>query len=91
MSDSTPSQLWRFPDEDERTFREAEALRQLTPRARFVRMLNLMRLRQSMRAANPPSEAARQVRQREEEEWREAFRKLYEQHGCYRDSRAGTD
>lgn len=91
MSAPTPPELWQFPDEDECTFREAEALRKLSPRERFVRMLNLMRLRQSMRAANPPSEAARQIRQREEEEWREAFRKLYEHHGCYRDSRAGTD
>ena len=91
MSAPTPQQLWRFPDEDERTFRDAEALRKLSPRERFVRMLNLMRLRQSMRAANPPSEAARQVRQREEEEWREAFRKLNEQHGSNRDSRTGAD
>lgn len=79
-------QLWQFPDEDERTFQEAEALRKLSPRERFERMLNLMRLRQSIRAANPPSEAARQVRQREENEWREAFRKLKSQHGSHRDS-----
>lgn len=91
MSNTAPPRLWQFPDEDERIFREAEALRKLTPRERFVRMLNLMRLTQSMRAANPPSAAARLVRQQEEEEWRDAFRKLYEQHGSDCDSRTGTD
>lgn len=91
VSKIDPPTLWQFPDEDERIFREAEALRKLTPRERFLRMLNLMRLTRSMRAANPPTAAARLVRQQEEDEWREAFRKLYEQHGSDSDSRAGTD
>lgn len=91
MSKSASLGLWQFPDEGERIFREAEALRMLTPLERFLRMLNVIRLSGSMREANPPSEAARQVRQRDEEQWREAFRELYEKYGCYRDSAAGTD
>jgi hypothetical protein len=90
MSAPTP-ELWQFPDEDERILREAEAMRGLTPRDRFLRMLNVIRLASSIRESNPPTEAVRQIRMRDEEQWRDAFRKLYEQHGCYRDSAAGAD
>lgn len=91
MSNPAPFQLWQFPDEDERIFREAEALRKLSPRERFLRMLNLIRLSSSMRESHPQSEGARQVRLRDDQQWRDAFRKLYEQHGCYRDSAAAAD
>jgi len=91
MSERTSPQLWPFPDEDQRIFREAEALRQLSPRERFLRMLNVISLAASMRVANPQTEAVRQVRLHDKQQWRDTFRKLYEQHGCYRDSPAGTD
>jgi len=91
MTGHTAPQLWPFPDEDERIFREAEALRKLTPRERFLRLLNVISLAASMRDANPPSDASRQMRLRDEEQWRDAFRKLYEQHGCYKDSGTGAD
>lgn len=91
MPASAAPELWQFPDEDERIFREAELLRKLSPRERFLRMLNVIGLASSIRAANSPTEAARQLRTREEQQWREAIRRLYEQHGCYRDSAAGAD
>jgi hypothetical protein len=91
MPSSVAPQLWQFPDEDERIFGEVEALRRLTARERFARTLDLIQLTTAMHTANPPTQAARQVRQRDEEQWQDAFRKLYEQHGCYRRSETGTD
>jgi hypothetical protein len=89
MSGPSTQQLWRFPDEDERIFREAEAYRALPVNERLQRMMAVIELGLAMQDANPRRDVVRELRLRDEEEQRQAFRRVFEHHESQRDAVAG--
>jgi hypothetical protein len=89
MSGSAPPQLWQFPDEAERIFREAEAYRALPVNARLQRIMAVIELGLAMRDVNPRREVIHELRLQEEEQQRQTLRQLFEQYESQRIAVAG--
>jgi hypothetical protein len=68
---------WRFPDERARIREEARHFQQLSSSERLERIFDLIAFGQSFLASSPTREAARRLKERDEEEWRRRFRELF--------------
>ena len=68
---------WHFPDERARLREETRRFQQLSFSERLERIFDLIAIGQSFLASSPTREAARRLRERDEEEWRQRFRELF--------------
>lgn len=89
MSASASLQLWRFPDEDEVIFREAEIYRALPVEEQLHRMMAVIELGLAMQDANPRRDVVRELRIAEEEQQQETLRQLFVTHESQRNAVAG--
>ena len=88
---SHPSQhvAWKFPDEDQLVFQEAEAYRALPVNERLHRMMAVIELGLAMQDANPRRDAVRALCLREEEQQQAALRKVFQDYESQRNPVAG--
>ena len=86
---AAPLQLWKFPDEDEQVYREAQTFRALPVHERLQRIMAVIELGLAMQDANPRRDVVRELRLAEEEQQREALRQLFVSHESQRNSIAG--
>jgi len=72
---------YRFPNEAEVIRRDAEAFRRLSPRERFLRLLDLIGCGVKLLEHSPQREAGRRLRLLQEEEWQRIQKELFARHG----------
>lgn len=73
--------VYRFPNQADEVYREAEEFRQLSSSERFLAIVDLMAAGDAMLASSPHRDAALRQCEAYEEAWQRAYRKLFADHG----------
>jgi hypothetical protein len=71
---------WQFPDERQRIRNEAARFRLLSSSDRFERILDLLATGESLMNAAPRRDAARRLREQDEQDWRRRIEELFAQY-----------
>jgi hypothetical protein len=74
--------LWQFPREADRIYEEACRFRQLSSNERFLRIVDLIGAGEALLASSPRRDAARRLREQDEEDWRRTLRELFARHAA---------
>jgi len=72
---------FRFPNEADTVFDEAQAFRRLSATDRFLTIVDLIASGEKMMAESPRRAESERSRQRQEENWQRIQRELFVSHG----------